>query len=70
MKGEDHPEALTTRYALAVAIRDQSGREAEGEELLRKLLPLEEKVKGEDHPDTLTTRHDLAQLQRARTGIG
>ncbi len=57
--GKEHPDTLSTRYTLAVAIRDQ-GFTQEAEDLFRDLLPLQERVKGEEHPDTLATRYALA----------
>jgi serine/threonine protein kinase/tetratricopeptide (TPR) repeat protein len=57
--GPDHPDTLTSRYALARAYR-RAGRLSEAIALHEKTLKLRQAKFGPDHPDTLQSRTGLA----------
>jgi plasmid stability protein len=63
--GPDHPDTLTTRHQIAVAMSargDHPGAEAEYRDVLTTRL----RVQGPDHPHTLTTRHQISCEMSAR----
>jgi hypothetical protein len=64
--GDDHPDTLTARHALAHAY-EYAERAQDAIELLQRVLADRKRVLGADHPDTLTTR---ARLAAARTETG
>jgi tetratricopeptide (TPR) repeat protein len=57
--GPNHPDTLTTRRVLAIALVGE-GKYAEAEIEYRALTTLTEQVLGREHPDTLMTRNNLA----------
>jgi len=57
--GPSHPDTLTTRRGLALALVGE-GKYSEAEMEYRALIGLTEKVLGREHPDTLRTRNNLA----------
>ncbi|WP_186315492.1 tetratricopeptide repeat protein [Catellatospora sichuanensis] len=61
--GPDHPDTLTSRNNLALALRDM-GRWDEALAVQQEVLAARERVLGPDHPDTLTSRNNLALALR------
>jgi eukaryotic-like serine/threonine-protein kinase len=57
--GPQHPDTLSARHRLAMALERES-KHAEAETEGRAVLALREKVLGPEHPDTLNTRRNLA----------
>ncbi len=57
--GAEHPDTLTSRNNLAIALRAQ-GRYADSELENRTVLAIRERVLGPEHPETLTSRNNLA----------
>jgi tetratricopeptide (TPR) repeat protein len=61
--GPQHPDTLTCRGNLALALHDL-GRVDEAEAENRAVVGVRERVLGPDHPDTLTSRGNLALVLR------
>ena len=59
--GDAHPDAQTTRFALAETMVGQ-GRHSEAEDLLERVLANRERVLGDEHPDTAKARNALARI--------
>jgi hypothetical protein len=59
--GEEHPETLRCRSALAAVLAER-GKLADAEKEIRECLRITEKACGKEHPDTLGHRNDLATL--------
>ncbi|MGW2508201.1 tetratricopeptide repeat protein [Streptomyces scopuliridis] len=57
--GEDHPQALTSRYYLA-SILDDQGHLDQARTIYEDILTTRRSTLGENHHNTLTTRHNLA----------
>ncbi|MGW8361929.1 tetratricopeptide repeat protein [Streptomyces wedmorensis] len=70
--GSDHPETLTIRANLAVALSLED-RAEEALAIEEEVLAVRERVLGEDHPDTLMSRGNIAvsyqQLGRADEAV-
>jgi hypothetical protein len=66
IRGQDHPETLTTRNNIAFC-RAQSGEIAAALADAPALLADRQRVQGPDHPDTLSTRNNIASW-RAQSG--
>jgi tetratricopeptide (TPR) repeat protein len=58
--GIDHPAMLTARSQLAQVVA--LTRYAEAEQLLRLLLPDQQRILGSEHPDTMASQRVLARL--------
>ena len=58
--GAEHPDTLSTRYALA-RWTGEAGDPAAARDLYAELLPTEERVRGPEDPSTLNTRYGLAR---------
>jgi tetratricopeptide (TPR) repeat protein len=61
--GPDHPDSLTSRSHLALAVHDL-GRLDEAAAEDRAVLAARQLVLGADHPDTMASRGDLADVLR------
>jgi hypothetical protein len=59
----EHPDTLTSRSNIALALWDL-GRLEEAESELRAVLVIAARVRGADHPDTVAIRDNLAAVQR------
>ena len=59
--GEDDPDALATRYSMAVLLARQ-GKYEEAERALEETLGAQRRVLGAEHPAALTTSSDLANV--------
>jgi hypothetical protein len=59
----EHPDTLTSRSNLALALWDLGRLEA-AESELRAVLVIAARVRGADHPDTVAIRDNLAAVQR------
>jgi len=57
--GPNHPHTLTTRHKVAYWT-GEAGDVVEAVQLLRELLPDQQRVLEPSHPDTLNTRHHIA----------
>jgi len=64
VRGDDHPETLTSASRLAADLREL-GEYQQARALDKDTLARRRRVLGEDHPDTLTSATNLAADLRA-----
>jgi hypothetical protein len=67
VRGDDHPETLTSASRLAADLREL-GEYQQARVLDKDTLARRRRVLGEDHPDTLTSATNLAADLRALGG--
>ena len=64
IRGEDHPDRLTSQYELAGAYQ-ANGQVEDAVQLLEHVVKIEEQTLAEDHPHRLASQHELAGAYEA-----